>query len=211
MRGDMNVKDDNANTSGKRLQLLRPNKTDVMLELMKINITKTLLLSALLLACSAEAELYKGVDDEGNVVYSDKPFDNSEKFKPPSLTIVDAPKVKPKEDVIEEEKPAKFKYTAFSIAAPKNNETIWNEPQLIVSIRLKPALNTAEGHNIWLLMDGKPLIKNSRSLSLPIGRADRGSHTLQAQIKNKKGKIVKRTKSITVHIKNTVVPRRAPR
>ncbi len=174
-------------------------------------INKFLLLT-LLISFTVDAELYKGLDEDGNVYYSDTPINSSEKFTPPSLSVMDAPKVPPKEEVIEiEEPPAEYKYTAFSIAAPKNNETIWNEPQLMVSLNLKPALNTAEGDNIWLLMDGKPLIKKSRNLSLPIGRADRGSHTLQAQIKNKKGKVVKRTKTITVHIKNTVVPRAAPR
>jgi len=59
------------------------------------------------------------------------------------------------------------------------------------------------------MMDGKPLVKKSRSLLLQIGRADRGEHTLQGQVRNEKGKIIKRTKSITVHIKNTVVQRRA--
>jgi len=182
-----------------------------MLGFMKTTIIKSLILLMLLFTFTVDAELYKGLDEEGNVIYSDKPFDNSEKFTPPSLSIVDAPKVIPREEVIEEEKPAEFKYRTFNITAPKNDETIWNEPQLIVSLKLKPALNTAEGHNIWLLMDGKPLVKNSRSLSLPIGRSDRGTHVLQAQIKNKKGKVIKRTKSITVHIKNTVVPRAAPR
>ncbi|MFV2004285.1 MAG: hypothetical protein ACC650_03725 [Gammaproteobacteria bacterium] len=177
---------------------------------MKIYSILSLLLPALLFTFAVNAEMYKGLDDEGNVIYSDKPFDNSEKFTPPSLSIVDAPKIPPKEEVIEEEKPAETKYTAFSIVSPTNNETIWNEPQLIVSVRLKPALNTVQGHNIWLLMDDKPLVKNSKSLSLPIGRADRGEHKLQAQIKNKKGKIIKRTKTVTVHIKNTVVPQIAP-
>ena len=65
----------------------------------------------------------------------------------------------------------------FSISAPVNDQTIWNEPDLMVSLKLTPALNTAEGHTTWLLMDGKPIVKNSQSLSLQIGRSDRGQHT----------------------------------
>lgn len=193
------------------MRLLRICVSNVMLENMKINIIKYLLLSTLLFSFTVDAELYKGLDDEGNVIYSDQPFDNSKKFTPPSLTIVDAPKVQPKEEVIEEEKTTVYKYTTFRIATPKNDETIWNAPQLVVSLKLKPALNIAEGDNIWLLMDGKPLVKNSRNLSLLIDRADRGAHQLKAQIRNKNGKIVKSTKTITVHIKNTVVRRVPPR
>jgi len=178
---------------------------------MKHIILKSLLLSALLLTFSASAELYKGLDAEGNVVYSDKPFKNSEQFTPPSLTIMDAPKVQPKKEVEKKPEEKAFKYTRFSITAPKNNEVIWNNPQLMVSLKVSPALNVKEGHTTWLMMDGKPLVKKSRSLLLQIGRADRGEHKLQAQIRNKKGKIIKRTKTITVHIKNSVVKRKTPR
>ena len=171
---------------------------------------KYLLIAIILYSSAISAGLYKGLDDEGNVTYSDKPFENSEKFTPPAITVVDAPKVPPKKEVVvEEEKAAETKYTKFSISAPKNNQTIWNEPDLMVSLKLSPALNTSEGHTTWLLMDDKPIVKNSQSLLLQIGRSDRGQHTLQAQVRNKKGKILKRTKSVTIHIKNTVVQRQA--
>ncbi len=177
---------------------------------MKDIIVKGLLLSALIITFSASAELYKGLDDEGNVVYADKPFENSEKFTPPSLTIIDAPKVPPKEEATKETEDAEINYTVFNITAPKNNEVIWNNPQLMVSLKVTPALNVAAGHTTWLLMDGKPLVKKSRSLLLQIGRADRGEHKLQAQIRDKKGRVIKRTKTVTVHIKNSVV-QRSPR
>ena len=178
-----------------------------MLGFMKKAIFKSFLLAILFYAVTADAGLYKGLDDEGNVVYSDKPFENAQKFTPPSLTIVNTPKAAAKKEVLEEEKTAEFKYTDFDIISPKDNQTIWNEPDLGVAVQLKPALNTAEGHNIWLLMDGKPLVKNSQSLLLPIGRADRGAHQLQAQVRDEAGKIVVRTSTVIVHIKNSVVSR----
>lgn len=181
-----------------------------MLERMNNPLMKYLLIAIILYSSAISAGLYKGLDDEGNVTYSDKPFENSEKFTPPTITVVDAPKVPPKKEVVvEEEKAAETKYTKFSISAPKNDQTIWNEPDLMVSLKLSPALNTSEGHTTWLLMDDKPIVKNSQSLLLQIGRSDRGQHTLQAQVRNKKGKILKRTKSVTIHIKNTVVQRQA--
>lgn len=176
-----------------------------MLVDMKNIISKSLLIPALMFSFTADAGLYKGLDEEGNVTYSDKPSANAEIIIPPPLTIVDAPKIKPKEEAVEEEAAAEYKYTSFSISSPKDQQTIWNEPDLAVSLQLKPALNAADGHNIWLLMDGKPLIKNSQSLLLQIGRSDRGEHQLQAQIRNKQGKIIKRSQTITVHIKNAVI------
>ena len=175
------------------------------------NITTGVLILPLLLSFSSHAGLYKGLDAEGNVVYSDKPFDNAEEMTAPPITIVDAPKIKPKpvtEEKVAEE--TETKYTRFSITSPKNDQTIWNESQLMVTTKITPALDTAQGHTTWLIMDGKALVKKSQSTSLLIGRADRGAHTIQAQIRDKNGKIIKRTKSITVHIKNTVVPRPSP-
>jgi hypothetical protein len=181
-----------------------------------LNTKKSLLFKALLIvgtlsALTAQAELYKGIDEKGDVVYADKPFANAEQFTPPSLTIVDAPKVIVREEVIAEEKPnEETKYDKFSITAPVNDQTIWNAATLSVSLQLSPALNTAQGHTAWLLMDGKPLVKNSQSLLLQIGRSDRGQHTLQAQVRNKKGAIIKQTKAVTVHIKNSVIKPKAP-
>ncbi len=177
---------------------------------MKATTLKNLLFAALIITFTANAALYKGLDDEGNVIYSDRPFTNSKQFTPPAITVMDAPKVQPKKEVSKETEEKKaFKYTRFSITAPKNNEVIWNAPQLIVSLKVTPALNLKEGHTTWLMMDGKPMVKKSHRLLLQISRADRGEHKLQAQIRNKKGKIIKRTKTITVHIKNTVVQRSA--
>ena len=190
--------------------LLQLTSSNAMLKLMKNTLLKSLLLS-LTFTFTVHAGLYKGLDEEGNVVYSDKPFDDAQEFTPPPLSVVDAPRVKAKEEVAKEKKPAEFKYTDFDIVSPKNNETIWNQPNLTVSLQLKPALNTTEGHNIWLLMGGKPVVKNSQSPSLQIGRPVRGAHQLQAQVRDKNGKIIVRTRAIVVHIKNTVAPRKSPR
>jgi hypothetical protein len=176
-----------------------------MLKLMKNIISRSLLIPALLFTYTVDAGVYKGLDDEGNVVYSDQPFDNAQEFTPPSLTVFDAPKAEAKKKAVEEEKTAEFKYTDFDIVSPKNNQTLWNEADPTVSLQLKPALNTAEGHNIWLLMNGKPLVKNSQNMSLSMGRTDRGAHQLQAQVRDKQGKIIARTRAIVIHIKNSVI------
>jgi hypothetical protein len=182
-----------------------------MLVRMKNILLKCLLIPALMFAFAVNAGFYKGLDEDGNVVYSDKPFENSKKITPPAITVMDATKIKPKAEAPEEQAPAEFKYTEFDIIEPKNEQTIWNEPNLYVKLKLTPALNTEEKHNIWLLMDGKPLVKNSQSLSLPIGRSERGAHQIQAQVRDKDGKIIVRTRPVLVHIKNTAVPKPAPK
>jgi hypothetical protein len=182
---------------------------------MKNTILTSLLLTTLLFVFTVEAELYKGLDNEGNIVYSDKPFDNAKKFTPPSLTIFDAPKLKANKEANKkddkEEKIAEVKYTDFGIVSPADNQTLWNDPNPTVSLKLKPALNTAAGHTIWLLINDQPLIKNSQSLSLHIGHTDRGANQLQAQVRDKDGKIIARTRTIVIHVKRAVITKKSPR
>lgn len=154
---------------------------------------------------AALATVYKGVDESGAVVYSDKPFENSEIITPPAITVMDAPKIAPAAPV-EEEKPAEFKYQQFDIVTPNNDQVIWNEPNLMVSLRLKPGLNLDENHRIWLLVDGNAVAKNSESLNIAVGRLDRGTHQLQAEVRDKEGKIIVRTRPVIVHIKQTALP-----
>jgi hypothetical protein len=104
-----------------------------------------------------------------------------------------------------EEKPAEFKYISFDIVSPKSNQTIRNESDVAVSLRIKPGLNTAENHTIWMLVNGKPVLKNTRSLSFKVGRLDRGANELQAQIRDEKGKVVARTRTTVVFVHQTSV------
>ncbi len=146
---------------------------------MKNMLLKSLLLTALMFSISADAGLYKGLDEEGNVVYSDTPFDNAWEITPPPLTVTKPFKVPPKEmvkDADEETAGPETQYTKFNIVSPTDNETIRNVPNITINMQITPKLDIIKGDNIWLYFDGKPLIKNSQSLSIPIGRADRGSH-----------------------------------
>lgn len=160
-------------------------------------------------AFSAEAELYKGLDEEGNIVYSDKPSGKMEKIIPPSLTIFDPPKittnVESEASNTVEETAKEFKYTDFDIVSPRNDETIWNDPNPTVTLSLKPDLNTSENHTIWLLIDKKPLLKNTRETTLHLGYVNRGAHLLQAQVRDKNNKILARTRAIVIYVKHASV------
>ena len=170
---------------------------------MKNILSISFLLTALVFASTAGAVLYKGVDAEGNVVYSDKPFDDAEKFTPPPISVMDAAKAKVDGKPAEEKKPVEFKYISFDIASPANNQTIRNQSEVAVSLKLKPGLNTEKNHSIWMLVNGKPVVKNAQSLSLQVGRLNRGANELQAQIRDAQGKIVVRTRTTVVFVHQT--------
>ncbi len=168
---------------------------------MKNKRLKSFLLVALFASSSTAATLYKGVDAQGNMVFSDTPFENSEKFTPPPISVMDKPKSAVK-NVAEEKKPAEFKYMSFGIVSPANNATIRNA-DVQVSLSLKPGLNAAKDHSIWVLVNDQPVIKNSYSLSLSLGGLNRGAHKLQAQVRDPSGKIVLRTRTNIIHVHQT--------
>ncbi len=167
---------------------------------MKNTLLTSFLLPALIFANIAGAALYKGVDAEGNVVYSDQPFDTAEKFTPPSISVMDAAKTKTDKTKKVEEKPAEFKYTSFDIISPKNNQTIQNESEVAVSLKIKPGLNIAKNHSIRMLVNGKPVIKNTQSLSFKVEGLERGANELQAQIRDESGKVVARTRTTVIFV-----------
>jgi len=191
---------------------------------MKYTFPKSLLLILLISISTANAGVYKGVSSDGEVVYSDVPFRASAEFKAPPIAVLEMPDVilnkvlseeaakadkaeadkiaaeKAEADKAEIKKQAEYPYTKFFIESPKDKESIWNNPDLAVSLHLTPSLNNVKKHKIWLLLDGEPLVKNSVSVSIPTGRLERGEHKLQAQVRDSKGKLITKTKIIVVYI-----------
>jgi len=178
-----------------------------------------IIFTCLLLLCSftLQAALYKGVDKEGNVTYSDKPFVNSKKITLPPITVVSEPKIpaaaegSAASEKAENEKnkaDKETKYTHLQISSPKNKQTIWNSPKLNVTLASRPALNAKNGDYFQLLIDGKAVVRRSPNTTIQLGYIDRGEHKLQAIIRNRHGQVVKRSKIIIIYIQRTsIVPR----
>jgi hypothetical protein len=176
-----------------------------MLVVMKKILMFTFLVSAFATLSAVDAALYKGLDAGGNVVYSDKPFSNAEQYTPPPISVMDALEVNDEKGAAVEDDPVEFKYMKFDIISPANNQAIRDEAFLDVSLRLEPGLNAAENHAVWLLMDGKVQVENSKSLSFQLDDVERGAHQIQAQVRDEAGEVVVRTRSVIVYVHRTTV------
>lgn len=173
-----------------------------------------LLSSVLTLAIPVSAGIYKSLDAEGNTVYSDTPSIGAEKITPPPIsTIESGPALEPAQPGTEDQstKPP-TSYTRFSISQPKNDDVIWdNQGSIPLSMTLEPALDTANGHGVWVYIDGTALVKKSPSLVQPISGIDRGTHRIRAEIRDGADKVLMRTKTISVHLKKHAAPQPARR
>ena len=163
-----------------------------------------LLIYAVLSAGVANGGIFKGTDDKGNVYYSDQPIEDSEKFTPQSISVVGSSKGAAKTTAKAQSKEGEvesYKYAKFDIVDPLQNQVIRNQQNVSVSLQIEPPLNVKQNHKIWLLMDGKPIVKDSQVMALKVGKLNRGAHKFQAQVKDGNGKVVARTRTVVAHIK----------
>ncbi|HED34757.1 MAG TPA: DUF4124 domain-containing protein [Gammaproteobacteria bacterium] len=180
-----------------------------------MNKTALLLTLILVSTCTtAFAEMYKWIDEDGNISYSDQPpYKGAETLDAPQISTTPAVKVPPKAATREEEEAEKneTKYSYFKITSPENDATIRdNNGNFSISMNSKPALDTAAGHYISILIDGKAVKKQS-STTASFSNIDRGTHKISAQIKNKNNKVVRSAATITLHLHRQVAVRKQAR
>ncbi len=147
-------------------------------------------------------KIYKHTLPNGDVVYSDKPpaADQGEEIKVERLQSFSLPPAPPLEDsTAKKDEPEPVGYHEFKVTSPSNDATIRdNGGNVRVSLSLTPGLRS--GHSIEVMMDGKPIGSGSGT-SLTLTEVDRGTHTVQAAIKDSDGKEVARSNSVIFYLK----------
>lgn len=164
---------------------------------------------------TANAEIYKSVDKNGVVTFSDQPTPTSEVAKLGEVNIVTkaVPKtiIKATTDATNAVDPTKHvDYTDFTISSQKNEDTVWNADSLPVSVNITPALQ--EGDTVQFLLNGSAVVPAVASTSTSIPKVIneqavlvRGTHTISANVLNASGEVLKTTPSITVFLHYTSV------
>ena len=131
--------------------------------------------------------VYKTVDKDGNVIFSDQPSDDAEVIQLQELQTIPNPNIPrlPARNTREEPDPADY-YQALSFVSPTDDEGYRNNAgNLNVSLSLSPGLQ--RGHSVVIKMDGKELA-NGQSLSASVENVDRGTHSLTASVVDSRGK-----------------------
>ena len=158
----------------------------------------------LVLVCfTATAGIYKWMDDDGKIHYSDQETEGAEQIKL-SKEVTYTPS-KPKAVATKKAKPQqKFSYTSISIISPKMNETIHNNSGNVkVGISLVPNLRAM--HSITLYLDGKELLKGKRQTAFDLQNIDRGSHTMRVSVLDKNNVALISSKSVIFHLRRDAV------
>lgn len=162
------------------------------------------LLSFCLLTVATQAEVFKSIDEDGNVIYTDNPRGQQaiEKVELPSINRQPAIHVPPIEKTQEA---AKLRHS-ITITAPANGAQIpTGEPDVQIFANIKPFLNA--DHRIRFIHNGKISGKASKSPVLLLSSVHRGEHQISAQLVNKDGKIIARSKAVTFYVQRHSVNR----
>jgi len=165
---------------------------------------RTLAVTLMLFACSlALAQtVYKWVDENGVVHYSDQPHPNAEKihvkaiqtYKPAALdtAVAGAPGATPTTTP----GPA---YQGCAVVQPQDGQDFANIPSLNIVVQTDPML--LPGVHIFVSLDGQPLNEGKPTGGqFTLSPVDRGTHSLQAQVRNPDGSIMCQTPSVTFNV-----------
>lgn len=164
-----------------------------------------LIMFTLLCSLSVYAEIYQTIDRDGVSSYSDIPSPNAKQIDVTPTNVVPAaqPKTSTTTSTTVEVDPnapaARKPYTLFTFLAPKNEETIQNQPSFTVQVQSQPALQP--GDKIGLFLDGNLQGVPQDGTQFTLVHIDRGTHQLRAVIVDKTGAVLKETPSITIYVR----------
>ncbi|WP_323751824.1 DUF4124 domain-containing protein [Marinobacter sp.] len=163
----------------------------------------TLASGMLLLASSASwAEVYRHVDAQGNVTFSDEPIKGAETVKVKPVTTITLPKpevVRETDKLRDEVDREGASYDTLAFAYPQNDQAFHSGNGTVTfEIQSTPALKP--DHKYEITLDGQP-VGQSTSGSVTVQNINRGTHSAVAHIVDRNGVQVKTGQTIrfTVH------------
>ena len=161
-----------------------------------------LAVTCMLLICASYAQIYKWIDSQGVVHFSDRPHPGSEQIKIPDAQSYTPPVKQSGSDTENQEKKEtstseEHKYTKIGIVQPLNEATIRNnQGYVVVAVELEPAL--AQGDNLQIIFDGAPMGDPQPNLLFQLNGIYRGKHTIAVQVINSEGEVLLTSDSITI-------------
>jgi len=175
----------------------------------------------LTMAIPVSAQVYKSVDENGTVIYSDTPpAKDAKPIKLRPISIVEAPDYPKAAEVAADkaEKDSGFSlrslrsnYKDFAIVAPKQDESIWH-PQGPVTAAWNTRYQLQPGMQVTMILDGKEQAPTTAQI-IPLGNLDRGEHKLRAVLTDARQRNIASTATVTFHIRRPSIytnPNRSP-
>jgi len=147
-------------------------------------------------------EVYRQVDTEGNVTFSDQPNPGAEKIEVAPTNVHNFPKapaIKPLQDKSE----GKELYKSLAISSPAMDTTIRDSGDVLIRAKISPALR--KSHNLLYSDNGQPIGEPSRKLSLQLINLSRGTHLIQVDVVDADNKVLISSAPLSIHVHRTSI------
>ena len=165
-----------------------------------------------LISCSGFSEekkkLYKWVDEQGNVHYSDEPHKGAKEVKLPEVTTIKmkAPQMKPLDSSqIGADSSKSPIYDEVALISPENDGVIRNNAaQVTLVAKISPAIE--EGHKLQFTLDGQTVANPENASTVIAENIEYGLHTANVAVVDDKGKQIKSGKPINFALLHFINP-----
>ncbi|MDX2418882.1 MAG: DUF4124 domain-containing protein [Xanthomonadales bacterium] len=196
---------------------------------MKLITNKELLMvlltfSLVMTASSLMAQVYKIVDENGNVTFTDiPPGDGSKPMDLPAISVVETPDyettarqaaeaaaasgdAEPPEETL---RSLRESYRDFEIISPRSEESIWS-PDGPVSVTWSVGSDLREGMQVMVFIDGNLRATTAQPM-IPIVGLERGEHIVTAEIRDRRNRTIVAAQPITFFVRQPNLYNRARR
>ena len=153
-------------------------------------------------ASALAATVYKWVDENGVVHYSDQPNSRAQAVEvqgaqPYGGDSQRAPVTSVSSQTPSAEPPA---YSECVLYQPENDETFPNTSVVSGSIRMSPALQA--GHRVTIVLDNRKVPNAvATATGFTLTEVERGTHTISFVIEDGQGKTLCQSGSVTIHVR----------
>jgi Domain of unknown function (DUF4124) len=158
---------------------------------------------SLLTALSVQAAvIYRWVDTDGVVHYSDQESPGSERIVTSAPnTSAAGPRGAPAASAQAARRPANgsLDYTEITISSPQTDQTFFGNDPIAVHLNLNPGLKA--GHSVAWHLNGKQLDDQKDAVSFSIARLDRGTYSVMATITDQQTGESQNSNSVTFFVR----------
>jgi len=174
------------------------------------------------------ADVYKWVDDEGRVHFSDRPDAGSNATRMPGFQTgspsIDKPASPEPVPATPGDTPGVYKFPelfgdgsaqqavsySIRITTPLQDATV-RDNQGIIPVAFTTSPMPEEDFSYQMFLDGMPWYQPFFSQQVYLSNVDRGTHTIQVKLMNAEGAVVGTSNTVTIHLHRASALNRSPR
>jgi len=174
----------------------------------RILILILMLFSMAVAADVASTQVYKVVDENGNVTFTDRqPKDGAEPIKLAPISVIETPDYKRPAKASRKKADSKEmslrdlrrRFADFAIISPQQEESVWN-PAANITVTWTTSKPLQAGMQVTIYIDGKQQSKTVAK-SIELLRLDRGEHKVGAQLIDEKNRKIAAAKPVTFYVR----------